>query len=51
MKNADRPIPFSVTDPDRPIPYRVRVRTASLELHDFVVPKLGIRGVVPGPRR
>jgi len=45
---ADQPIPFTVTDPDRPLPYRLRVHTASAWLRDFIVPKLGIR---PMPRR
>lgn len=48
--NADRPIPFSVTDPDRPIPYRVRMERASTWLRDFVVPKLDIRPVSPASR-
>ena len=42
----DRPIPFTVTDPNAPVPYRVRVETASPDLRAFVVPRLGIRGYV-----
>jgi hypothetical protein len=43
-KNAsnDSPIPYALTDV--PIPYRVRVATASPTLRSFVVPRLGIRG-------
>ena len=48
-KTADRPIPYTVTDPDAPIPYRVRVATPSPELRNFVVPKLGIRGFAARP--
>lgn len=40
--STDRPIPHTVTD--LPIPYRVRVATASPALRQFVVPTLGIRG-------
>lgn len=39
----NRPIPYVVTD--LPIPYRLRVLTASPELRAFVVPKLGIQPV------
>lgn len=37
----DQPVPYAITD--LPIPYRVRVLTASPELRVFVVPKLGIQ--------
>lgn len=37
--SIDAPIPFTVTDPDAPIPYRVRVGTLSAELRGFVVPR------------
>lgn len=40
---ADRPIPYALTD--APIPYRVRVDTPSPELRAFVVPRLGIQPV------
>ena len=40
----DRPIAYTVTDPDAPIPYRIRLETASPELRSFVVPRLGIEG-------
>lgn len=36
--NVDRPIPFTVTDPDAPVPYRIRVSIPSPELRAFVVP-------------
>jgi len=39
----NRPIPYVVTD--LPIPYRLRVLTASPELRAFVVPKLGIQPI------
>ena len=42
---TDQPISYAVTD--LPIPYRVRVLTASPDLREFVVPRLGIQ---PPPR-
>lgn len=42
------PIPYVVTD--LPIPYRVRVMTASPELRAVVVPKLGIQPVATETR-
>jgi hypothetical protein len=36
--NVDQPIPFTVTDPDAPVPYRIRVATPSPELRAFVAP-------------
>ena len=46
---TDRPIQYTVTDPDAPIPYRVRVGTPSAELREFVVPRLGIQGLAAAP--
>jgi|GEM_PF-2038515 len=40
--NVDRPIPFTVTDPDAPVPYRVRVATPGPELRAFVVPSIHV---------
>lgn len=37
--NIDRPIPFTVTDPDAPIPYRIRVSTLSPETREYIVPR------------
>ena len=42
-KKTEQPIPYLVTD--LPVPYRVRVLTASPELRAFVAPKLGIQPV------
>jgi hypothetical protein len=47
--NVDQPIPFTVVDPDAPIPYRIRVATPSVELRNFVVPVLGIQGEMSPP--
>ena len=41
--NTDHPISYAVTDLQ--IPYRVRVLTASPDLREFVVPRLGIQPV------
>ena len=35
----DQPIPYTVTDLDAPIPYRVRVDTPSAALRSFVAPR------------
>ncbi len=52
--NPNTPIPFLVTDPDAPVPYRLRVLAPSQELRvlapsqelrDFVVPRLGIPSI------
>jgi hypothetical protein len=43
--NPHIPIPFTVTDPDAPVPYRLRVLAPSQELRDFVVPRLGISSI------
>jgi hypothetical protein len=43
--NLDTPIPFTVLDPDAPVPFRVRVLPPSQEMRDFVVPRLGAGGV------
>jgi|HubBroStandDraft_2_1064218.scaffolds.fasta_scaffold25851_4 hypothetical protein len=45
---ADRRIPYLVND--LPVPYRVRVETASPELRAFVVPRLSVRLYTPGDR-
>lgn len=44
-KNIDCPIPFALTDV--PVPYCVRVETASPALRAFVVPRLGVRASAP----
>lgn len=44
---ADQPIGYVVSD--APIPYRVRVGTASPALREFVVPVLGIKGSAVPP--
>jgi hypothetical protein len=44
---TDQPIPYSVVDPNAPIPYRVRICPPSLELRSFVVPALGVQPMQP----
>ena len=47
--DIDQPIPFTVVDPDAPIPFRVRVATPGPEMRSFVVPALGVRGIAEPP--
>lgn len=42
--DTDRPIQYTLSAVDTPIPYRVRVATPSAELRSFVVPQLSIQG-------